>query len=240
MPEKDAATFDLIGRNYYMQGDFKKASEAYEKAVALEPTNSSYEHWLGRAYGKRAETSSPLTAPGYASKTRHHFEKAVALDPRNQEAASDLFEYYLQAPGFLGGGLDKADAIAKQIAGQDPVEGHWAKARIAEKRKEFGQAEEQLRRAAELAPQQVGRVVDLAKFFAKRGRYQESEQKFSEAERLAPGNPKLLFERASTYIRTGRNIEQARELLKRYLGAPLSPDDPPRLEAEKLLKEAGI
>ncbi|MEO7652195.1 MAG: tetratricopeptide repeat protein [Bryobacteraceae bacterium] len=238
-PEKTAATFDLIGRNHYMLGDFKKASESYEKAVALEPGNSTYENWLGKAYGRRAETSSPLTAPGHASKTRQHFEKAVALDPRNLEAANDLFEYYLEAPGFLGGGLDKAAALAKRIAGRDPVEGHWAQARIAEKRKEFGQAEAQLRRAAELAPKQVGRVVDLAKFFAKRGRFQESDQKFSEADKLAPGSPKLLFERAATYIQSKRNVDQARELLKRYLAAPLGPDDPPRTEAEKLLKVAG-
>jgi tetratricopeptide (TPR) repeat protein len=237
--EKDAATYDLIGRNYYMLGDFKKASEAYEKAVSLEPNNSNYEHWLGKAYGRRAETSSPLTAPGYASKTRQHFEKAVALNPRNLEAANDLFEYYLQAPGFLGGGLDKASDLAKRIAAMDPIEGHWANARIAEKRKQFGQAEEQLRRAAELAPKQVGRIVDLAKFFAKQGRYQESDQKFREAEKIAPGDPKILYERAATYIKTNRNLDQARELLKQYLHAQLSPEDPPRSDAEKLLKQTG-
>src|SRR6267378_108179 len=72
LPEKDAPTFELIGKNHFMLGDFKKASEWYEKAVAADPSNSEYEHWLGKAYGKRAETSSPFTAPGLASKTRQH------------------------------------------------------------------------------------------------------------------------------------------------------------------------
>jgi tetratricopeptide (TPR) repeat protein len=239
LPEKDARVHDLIGRNQFMLGEFKKASDSYERAVGADPSNSEYEHWLGKAYGKRAETSSPFTAPGLAGKARQHFEKAVALNPKNKEAVNDLFEYYLEAPGFLGGGLDKATAIAATIAALDPVEGLWAQARIAERRKDFGKAEEQLRRAMQAAPLQVGRIVDLAKFLSKEGRIEESEQTFRAAERIAPDDPRLLYSRAETYIKAGRNIATARELLKRYLAANLSPDDPPRQDAEKLLRQAG-
>ena len=239
LPEKDAAIFDLTGKNYFMLGQFKKATESYEKAVAADPSNSEYEHWLGRAYGRRAETSSPFTAPGLASKARQHFEKAVALNPRNQEAVSDLFEYYLEAPGFLGGGLDKDAGIAEKMSRLDPAEGFWAQARIAERRKDFTAAEDRLRRAVEAAPKQVGRVIDLAKFLSKQGRVEESEQTFEAAERIAPNSPKLLYQRAETYIKAGRNIDTARDLLKRYLSATLSPDDPSRTQAEKLLKQVG-
>ena len=236
--EKNGPVYDLIGRCYFMQGEFKKASEAYEKALAAEPANSQYAHWLGKAYGRRAETSSPFSQLGLASKTRQAFEKAVQLNPRNAEAMNDLFEFYLQAPGFLGGGLDKASALAQRIAALDAAEGHWAQARIAEKRKESGAVEVQLRRAVEVAPMQVGRLVDLAKFLAKQGRHQEAEQTFQQAERVAPDHPRLLFDRAETYVRSGRNLEAARALLKQYLSKPLTPEDPSRAQAEKLLKEA--
>ena len=238
LPE-DARVFDLIGRNQFMLGEYKKASESYQKAVLADPSNSGYENWLGKAYGKRAETSSPFTAPGLAAKARQHFEKAVALNAGNKEAMSDLFEYYLEAPGFLGGGLDKAAKLAQQIATVDPAEGLWAQARIAERRKDYGKAEEQLRRAMQAAPMQVGRAVDLAKFLSGQGRIEESEQTFRAAEKIAPDNPRLLYVRAETYIKSGRNIETARNLLKRYLAEPLSPDDPPRQDAEKLLRQAG-
>ncbi|MBI1790878.1 MAG: tetratricopeptide repeat protein [Acidobacteria bacterium] len=236
---KDGAVFELIGKCHFMTGEFKQATEAFEMALAAEPTNSGFAHWLGKAYGKRAETSSPFTAPGYAGKARRYFEQAVQLDPANSEAVNDLFEYYMQAPGFLGGGLDKAAALAKRIAAQDPVEGDYALARIAEKRKEYGTAEEHLRRAVEGAPMQVGRVVDLARFLAKQGKIHESEQTFLEAERISPNDPKVLFARAETYIKARRNLEQARDLLKRYLAAPPTPDNPSRSAAEKLLREAG-
>jgi cytochrome c-type biogenesis protein CcmH/NrfG len=235
---KDGDTYNLIGRNYYMLSDYKKASDFMSKAVKVEPGNSQFWHWLGRAWGRRAETSSVFTAPGYASKARDAFETAVRLDPKNIEAMNDLFEYYLEAPGFLGGGLDKASALASQIAASDKVEGFYAQARLAEKRNEYGQAEQQLRSAAELAPQQIGRVIDLAKFLARQGRVQESERVFEQAERINPKHPKLLFERAETYIRGNRNMATARALLQQYLKSDLTPDDPPRSEAQKLLKQA--
>jgi len=238
LPGKNAATEHLIGLCYYMQGDPKKAADHFQRAVSQSPSESNYYLWLGRAYGRRAETSSFLTAPGHASKTRQHFEKAVQLDPHNLEAISDLFEYYLQAPGFLGGGLEKAAALANRIRELDPAEYHWAQARLAEERKQFQTAEKEFRSAVDLAPRQAGRLIDLAKFLAKRGRYQESEETFHRAETIAPESPKLLFARASTYVRTSRNIELAKKLLKRYLELPLTPDDPPRRDAEQLLKQA--
>jgi Flp pilus assembly protein TadD len=235
---KDGPVFELIGRNHYMQGEYKKATEILEKAVAAEPGNSDCELWLGRAFGRRAETASPFTAPPNANKARQHFEKAVQLNPRNLEALSDLFEYYLEAPGFMGGGLDKAVGVAEQMASIDEVEGHWAQARLAEKKKEFGSAEEHLQRAAEMAPHQASRLIDLARFLARQGRYQESDQSFRKAEKIAPNSPQVIYARADTYIEQRRNLATARKLLKRYLEATLTPDDPPRAAAEKLLKKA--
>jgi Flp pilus assembly protein TadD len=234
---KDAAAWALIGRNHYMEGDFKKAAESLEKAAVADPGNAEYALWLGRAFGRRAETSSPFTAPGLAGKARQYFERAVQLNPKYLEALNDLFEYYLDAPGFLGGGSDKASAIAARIAAIDPSEGHWANAKLAEKHKQFAGAEEQLRRAIASSPHQVGRVIDLARFLARRGRIQEADQSFARAEAIEPNSPSLMYARAETYIETKRKLDVAKDLLKRYLSSPLTPDDPPRSDAVKLLRQ---
>jgi tetratricopeptide (TPR) repeat protein len=234
---KSGEVYELIGRNYYMQGDYKKASEALERAVEAEPGNAGYALWLGRAYGRRAETSSPLTAPAHASRARRYFEKSVQLNPMNLDAQSDLFEYYLEAPGILGGGLDKAQATARNIAKISPSDGQLAEAQLAEKRKESSSAEEHLRRAIELAPHQIGKLIDLARFLAKQGRFQEAEQSFDRAERIAPNSPRLIFARAEVYVNAHRNLEVAKELLKRYMSAEVSADDPPKSQAAKLLHQ---
>lgn len=237
IPEKSAAVYELLGRNYYMMGEFKKATDSLERAESADPQNSQYALWLGRAYGRRAETSNPFSAVGHASKARQYFEKAVQLDPNSIEALNDLLEYYMEAPGFLGGGWEKAKATAARIAQVDPAEGHYAQAELAEKRKEMARAEEQLRHAIELAPHQVGRFIDLARLLAKQGRYQESDQSFARAEQLAPDSPKLMYARADVYIKSGRNLEVAKDLLTRYLSATITPDDPPKSDARKLLRQ---
>ena len=227
----------LIGQNHFMLGDYKKATDAFQKARALEPGNSEYAHWLGRSFGRRAETSNILTAPMHASKARQFFEEAVALDPSNEEALNDLFDYYLEAPGMLGGGFDKAEQVAKRIAARNPAEGHFAAAQLADKRKQYDSAEQHLRKAMELAPRQVGRVIDLAKYLAKRGRLEESEAVFNHAEEVEPNSPKVCFARARVYVEEKRNLDRAKSLLIKYLQSDLTPDDPPKEQAEKLLKQ---
>lgn len=237
-PAPDAATHLLTGKNYFMLGDYKKAIDFMEKARALSPASSEIELWIGRTWGRRAEGNS-LMAVVYASRTRQSFEKAVALDPQNGEAKNDLFDFYLNAPGFLGGGIEKAEAAAKAIANERPAEYEFEEAQIAEKRNDFAAAETHLRRAIGLAPNDVGRVVDLARFVAKRGRLDESDRLFEQARKLAPGKPGVAFAQARTDIENHRNPEQARKLLQGYLQSSLTPDDPTRQEAEKLLKRAG-
>ena len=238
--DKDAAVLQLIGQDYFMLGEYRKATEFLERASALTPGgNAECFLWLGRAYGRRAETSNPFSAPGYASKSRQMFERAVSLDPTNREAIGDLFDYYLGAPGFLGGGANKEEALAARVAQKDPAEGHYYQAQLDEHRKEYDSAEQHLRTAVELAPRQASRLIDLAKYLANRGKTKESDALFEQAEQIAPQSPRVIFERASVYVKTGRNLDEARKLLRRYLQAPITPNDPPKSEAEALLRKIG-
>lgn len=237
-PSPDAAGYLLRGKNYFMLDDQKKAIEFFEKALAASPSSSENQLWLGRAWGRRAESSSWLVAGIHASKARQYLEKAVALDPHNPEARNDLFDYYLNAPGILGGGLDKAEAAARSIASERPPEYEFEEAQLADRRKDYAAAEAHLRRAMALAPGEPGRVLDLARYVAKRGRFQESDLLFEKAGKLAPGRPGVAFAEARTDVENHRNLEKARKLLEGYVHATLTPDDPPRQEAEKLLRRA--
>jgi Flp pilus assembly protein TadD len=238
-PYKDAASLQLIGQDWFMLGEYKRASEAFEKASTLEPNNPKLIHWLGRTYGRRAETANPFAAPGLASKTRQMFEKAVELDPTDKDALGDLLDFYLDAPGFLGGGVQKAEALAQMILKADPAEGHYAQGIVADKKKEYETAEQQFRRAAELAPRQVGRILVLARYLANHDRVKESDALFEQAARMAPNSPRVMYDRATTYIKEKRDLDVARKLLERYIESPLTPDDPPRARAEAMLKKLG-
>jgi Tfp pilus assembly protein PilF len=235
----DAPSLRLLGQVYMQMNDLKKASETLEKAVEADPKSSQGYLLLGRAYGLRAQ-SAGISAASLAIKTRENFEKAYSLDPHNWDAAGDLFEFYLQAPGFMGGGLDKASKLADAIAAHDPSEGAVDRGLIADHHKDFPAAEQQFRSAIQLATpaSQAARHVDLAQFFARRDRFPESDAEFAQAFQASPNTPKIIYARAATLVRTNRNLPEARELLTKYLAMKLTPDDPSRPAAEKLLHKA--
>jgi predicted Zn-dependent protease len=234
----DSATQFVAARDYFMLGEFKKSVEYLQKAIAAEPNNSEYMDWLGRAYGKRAETANPLLAPGLASKARQAFERAVELDGTNRDALSDLFDYYLNAPGFLGGGYDKALAVANNMAKVDASEAYFAKAQLAQKHQEYEAAEQHLRQAVAVGPHEVGHLIALAKFLANEGRTRESDAVFQEAQKVSPNAPRVWFAKADVLIKQKRNLSEAKMLLEQYVQAPITPDDPPRQQAYQLLKQA--
>jgi Tfp pilus assembly protein PilF len=235
----DAASLRLLGQAYLQMNDLNRASDTLEKAVDADPKSSEGYLLLGRAYGLRAQNATLSAAP-LAIKTRINFEKAYSLDPHNWDAAGDLFEFYLQAPAFMGGGLDKASKMADAIAAHDPSEGAADRGRIAERRKDFPAAEQQFRSAIQLASQasQATRHADLAQFFARHERFPESDAEFAQAFQASPNTPKMIYARAATLVRTNRNLPEARDLLTKYLTLKLTPDDPSKQAAEKLLRKA--
>src|SRR5882762_10699152 len=143
----DAASYNLLCRAYFALSNWDRAASACEKAVSLAPNNGEYHLWLGRTYGEKADASNFFTAAGLAKKVRTEFERSVALDPNNAAARTDLAEFYLEAPGIVGGGQDKARAQVDTLAKLNPAKAHWVNGRIAEKNKDTPRAEREYRAA---------------------------------------------------------------------------------------------
>jgi tetratricopeptide (TPR) repeat protein len=227
----------LSGQCHYYLRDYKRAVEVLERADKTAPGDAAVQHWLGRAWGRRAETANVFQAPGFAVKARKAFERAVELDPGRVEAVSDLLEYFVEAPGFLGGGLEKAEALAEShLRKRNPAQYHFALAQIARKRKQDDVAERALRRAAELEPGSSGRLADLGRFLGERGRMEEAEEMFAKAAKLEPKAPGWRMALARLYVEKKVKTGEARRLLEEYLQLPLTPDDEPRGVAEAMLK----
>ena len=115
----NAEAHNLLCRAYFTLEDWDRGISACERAVELEPGNSTYHLWLGRIYGEKADASSFITAAGLAKKVRTEFERAVQLSPQNVAARTDLAEFYLEAPGIVGGGQDKARNQAQTTVAGD-------------------------------------------------------------------------------------------------------------------------
>lgn len=227
------------GIKAYAREDFKAAVNLLEQAVEAHPKDANAHLWLGRAYGRRAERANWFSALGLAKKTVASFERAVELDGKNREALEALLDYYISAPGIVGGGADKAEPIADRIANLSAAAGERAWAAILKKRENYDEAEKRIEKAIALEPENVGHVLSLASFKAQRGWYEASDDLYRKAFAMAPESPEVWFSRAKELVRAERRPDEARELLEKYIATELKPSAEPKSEARKLLKKAG-
>lgn len=223
----DAASHNLLCRAYFAEGNWDRAISACEKAVALEPNNSEYHLWLGRTYGEKADDANFFAAAGLAKRVRTEFERSVALDPRNAAARTDLAEFYLEAPGIVGGGQDKARAQSDVLAKLDPAKAHWVNGRIAEKKKDAATAEKEYRAAIDASHGGANAWLNLAGFYRKAGRFDEMQDALRHAAAAPMDQPEVLVDAASTLIRANRDLPFATQLLRRYLASTTVEQAPP-------------
>ncbi len=216
----DASAYNLLCRAYFMLEEWDRGISACERAVKLEPRNSSYHMWLGRIYGEKADRTSFFSAAGMAKKVRSEFERAVELDPSNWEARTDLAEFYLEAPGIVGGGKDKASAQAQALTSLNPAMAHWVMGRIAEKNKDDATAEREYRAAIDASHGGAHAWLNLALFYRNTHRFDEMEQALRSLETRPIDRPEALMDGASVLLRTGRDYALGVRLLRRYLSSP--------------------
>lgn len=231
----DAAAYNLLCRAYFSMNSWDRAVAACEKAVALDPQNAEYHLWLGRTYGEKADTVSFFSAAGLAKKVRNEFEKAVALDPKNWAARTDLAEFYLEAPGIVGGGQDKARAQADALDSLNAAKAHWVRARLSEKNKDNATAEKEYRAGIDASHGSANAWLNLAGFYRKTGRFDEMHDALQHAAAAPMDQPEVLVDAASTLLRANRDLPFATQLLKRYLASKNTVEQAPPFKVHYML-----
>lgn len=235
---RDAEAYNLLCRAYFSMGDWDRGISACEKAVALDPNNSRYHMWLGRIYGEKADGSNFFSAASLAGKVRTEFEAAVRLDPNNVDARSDLGEFYLEAPGIVGGGREKAEAQAQALAGLDAAKADYLKGRIAEKKKDLAGAEKEYRNAIAATQGSALTWFNLALFFRHQERWNDMEDAIQHAVSAQMDRPEIIMESGEVLLRSGRNFPAAVEYLRRYLALSSKVEEAPAFKAHYLLGTA--
>lgn len=162
------------------------AVEAGQRAVREAPESSAAHRLLGQAFGQKAIHASVFSRIGLAKRCRAEFERAVALDPGDPEAHVDLVTYYANAPGFLGGSLDKARQQVGILKGLDAARGALMNGYVLAKEKRTAEAEAEYRRAVALSPGDAGFHVRFGHFLERAGRKDEARASYREALRLDP------------------------------------------------------
>ena len=232
-----AEAYNLLCRARFQLGAWDTGIPACEKATSLAPGNNLYHLWLGRIYGEKADRAGFLSAAGLARKVHTEFERAVELAPNSWEARTDLAEFDLEAPAMVGGGKDKARAQAALIAPLNPAMSHWVLARIAEKNKDTGIAEQEYRAAIEASNGGARAWVNLAGFYRHTNRFEDMDQALHTMESSPLDRPEALVDGASILLRAGRDYPTAIRIVRRYIALPNTVEESPVFKAHVMLGE---
>jgi tetratricopeptide (TPR) repeat protein len=227
----DAEAHNLLCRVYYQEERWDDAIKECEAAVRMAPTESAYHLWLGRAYGQKADLIHSIKAFGLAKKVHAEFERAVQLDSNNEDALSDLGDFYIEAPGIVGGGKKKAQGVAQTFETLNPAQADRIRARLAEKDKNYALAEQNFKSAVEASKQSPDAWMTLASFY---GRQKQWDQMLEAVQAAVDANAKaarpngpVLVDGALLLSRNKQNPQLAIQLLKQYLASSNKSEDAP-------------
>jgi tetratricopeptide (TPR) repeat protein len=213
---RDAAAYGLLCRAYYSTAQWDRASAACEKAIAIDQNSAEYHLWLGRTLGEKADAASFFSAPSLAKKSRAELEKAVGLDPFSAEARTDLAEFYLEAPGIVGGGRDKAREQANALMKLSPAHAHWVLGRVAEKEKENAKAEKEYRAMIDASHGSAWSWLSLGLYYRHNNRFDEMEEALKHVLDAPVDRPDALVDSANSLYKIQRNLPLAAKLVRRY------------------------
>jgi tetratricopeptide (TPR) repeat protein len=209
-----------LGRIAMEEDRFDRASDFFEVATKLDSSKSDYFLWLGRAYGSEAEHANVLRQPGLARKCKGAWEHAIQLDPNNLDARADLIQYYVRAPGIMGGSTEKAFTQAEEIRKRDAVRGNLELAQLYEREKKPAEAEKAYVAAAGAAPaDKPNATIRLGMFYVNRGQYDKAFDLFEVLVKSRPDDPVPLFLVGRTASVAKQRLDRGQEALEAYLKA---------------------
>lgn len=196
-----------------------RAIDACEAAATATPTNSDYALELARAYGAKADHSGALTGLRMVGKIRGAFERAVELNGKSVEALSDLGQFYVEAPGMVGGGTDKARDLVTRLKPLSPARAHRLAAMLADKKNDDATAQTEYKAAVATA-HSAESYVDLARYYRSHKQMAAAEEAARSAIQADKEHGPDTFDAASLLLEMRRNTAAGQAALRSYLATP--------------------
>ena len=142
--DKNHEAYFNLGKTYMRLKDPEEATENFEEAVDLQDKNADYHFWLGQAIAMDAQNSNVISQAMMASDILKEFERTIDLDPKHIPGLMGVIGFYTNAPGIMGGDIEKAERHAKELVKLDEMRGRTSLAQIYFKQEKMDSAEIQI------------------------------------------------------------------------------------------------
>ena len=229
-----AAAQYYLGRIAFDENNLDDAEEFFEEALDKNDQVAEYHNWYGNALGTIAQDANVVRQGMLAPKMKNAWEKAVELNPQYVEPRQSLIQFYLQAPGFMGGSTDKAKEMAIEIKKVKPAEGHRQLGNIYLKEKKTAEAEKEFVAMAKVDPQYTSA---LANFYVGQQQFDKAFGLFDEALKKNPEDMLAAYQYGRTSAVSGQRLDQGETYLKKYLTYSPKPNEPSHAGANMRLAQ---
>lgn len=155
------AALGLVAMSLGEEKKMDAAMSKLEQCTGKQSPSALCHYVLGSLAGAQAMNASVFRMPSLAGKSRDNLKRAVELDPQLYEAREALLQYYLMAPGIVGGGVDKAQALIAESERLNAEHAKFLRAKQASADKQWAVVER------ELAAVKPGQDVELRKMLRK-------------------------------------------------------------------------
>lgn len=209
-----AAAQYYLGRISVSENNFDDASDFFEEAISANDKVSDYHLWLGNTYATIAQNANVLRQGILAPKMKSEWEKAVSIDPTLIDARRSLIQFYLQAPSFMGGSVDKAKEMANEILKINPAEGHLQLGNIYLKENNIQASEKEYIEAVKVDQRYF---MALGLFYINQKQYDKAFAFFEEAVKKSPEDYGSIYQIGKISAISGLKLDRGEECLKKYL-----------------------
>jgi tetratricopeptide (TPR) repeat protein len=202
---------------------FAAAVPLLEKCVTVEPGNSKFHQWLGRALGLQAAQNGIVSGALSVRRVKAELERAIELDSLNLEARQDLAIMYRAAPGFLGGSNAKAAEQVAFIRRHDPAFASQLDGDFLFADKKYEAALSAYQESAKLHPRPMI-YVRISLVYQQKKDWTQAFAALDRALALDANFPFALYQVGRAAALSGYELERGEKCLRTYIAMPVRED----------------
>lgn len=215
-PRNPDAAF-WLGKTLMAENKPGDAEDWFDKAAALDPRSSEYQLWVARAIGVQAQRANIMRQPFLARRTKAAVDKAIALDASNIDAREMRWQFYVMAPGFMGGGMDHAREEAAEILRRNRYRGQFIALQMAGRARDTVTGERTIKAMVAEYPDSLQPVSLYASRLVDGGRVSEAFAVVEAYQKRRPADPVALYQVGRLASVSGQQLDRGEEALRKYL-----------------------
>ena len=189
------------GLSFYQSKNYTKAASEFQRAIALDPTNTSSYNYLGNSLLAQNKTSEAVKV----------FKNSLAMDPTQDQVHLSLANVYLGNKDYTNAEkefkasikLNPTDTVAPYTLGQ-----------MYQQQGRYTDAENQFNKVIRMAPGDANPLYALGATYNKEGKYTDAVKVLTQAVKLKPKMAAAHLELGTAYGALGDTNNAQEEVTK--------------------------